>query len=142
MKVATAGEEAVKDSSTRWDCICKLQRVFADRRPVRPTAILKNDDQLTKGPEEVLERWYQHFRKVQSIYDDEVIAAAPGFEPMLHLDDPPYMEELEAALSRLKPRKAGGLPGILPEFILCGGPVLHDKLLTVMKAVWRENEMF
>ena len=145
LKVATAGEEAVKDGRTRWDCIHKLQRVHCGRRPVRPTAILKNDGQLTKGPEEVLERWYQHFRKVlnlQSIYDDEVIATMPTLEPILHLDDPPSMEELEAALSRLKPRKAGGLSGILPELILCGGPVLRDKLLTLMRAVWREGEVF
>ena len=83
---------------------------------MRPTAILKNDGQLTKGPEEVLEHWYQHFRKVlnlQRIYNDEVIAAMPTLEPMLRLDNPSSMEELEAALSRLKPRKAGGLSGIL-----------------------------
>ena len=43
LKVATAGEEAVKDGRTRWDCIRKLQRVHCGRRPVRPTAILKND---------------------------------------------------------------------------------------------------
>ena len=56
-------EEAVKNGRTRWDCICKLQRVFAGRKPLRPTAILKNDSQLTKGPEEVLEDWHQHFKK-------------------------------------------------------------------------------
>ena len=136
LKVATEGEEAVKDGKTRWDCIRKLQRVYAGRRPVRPTVILKSDGQLTKGPGEVLERWYQHFRKVlnvQSVYDEEVIAAMPVLEPMLHLDNPPSMEELEATLSRLKPRKAGGLSGILPELILCGGPILYDKLLTLMK---------
>ena len=26
--------------------------------------------------------------------------------------------------------------------ILCGGPVLHDKLLALMEAVWREGEVF
>ena len=145
LKVATEGEEAVKDGRTRWDFIRKLQRVYAGRRPVRPTAILKSDGQLTKGPGEVLERWYQHFRKVlnvQSIYDEEVIAAMPVLEPMLHLDNPPSMEELEAALPRLKPRKAGGLSGILPELILCGGPILYDKLLTLMKVYGEKVKCF
>ena len=32
--------------------------------PVRPTAVLKDDGQLTKGPEEVLDCWYQHFKKI------------------------------------------------------------------------------
>ena len=49
------------------------------------------------------------------------------------------MEEFETALSWLK---AGGLSEILPEMILCGGPVLHDKLLALMEAVWREGEVF
>jgi len=65
---------------------------------VRPTTVLKDDGQLTKGFEEVLDCWYQHFKKVinvQSIYDD---AAMPALWPMLHLGDPPMMEELETAL--------------------------------------------
>jgi len=43
LKVATEGEEAVKDGRTRWGCIRKLQRVHGGRRPVRPTAIVKDD---------------------------------------------------------------------------------------------------
>ena len=31
---------------------------------MRPSVGLKDDGQLTKGPEEVLDHWYQHFRKV------------------------------------------------------------------------------
>ena len=108
---------------------------------MRPTAILKNNGQLTIGPEEVLEHWYHHFRKVlsvQNIYDNEVIAAMPALESVLHLDNPPSMEELRVALPRLKARKAGGLSRILPELILCSGPILH-KLLTLMKAIRREG---
>ena len=55
----------------------------------------------------------------------------------MYLDDPPTMEKLETALSRLKVRKAGGL---YPEMILCVGPVLCNRLLTLMEAVWREGE--
>ena len=112
---------------------------------MRPTTVLNDDGQLTKGPEEVLDHWYQHSKKVfnvQSIYDDEVVAAIPALEPMLHLDDPPIMEELEIVLSRLKVRKVGGLSGIFPEMILCGSTALHSRLLTLMEAVWREGEVF
>ena len=66
----------------------------------------------------------------------------PALEPMVHLNDPPTMEELKTALSRLKVRKAGGLLGILPEMILCGGPAFHSRLLTLTEAVWREGEVF
>ena len=90
-KVATEGEEAVKDGKTKWDCIHKLQRVHGGRKPVRPSAVLKDDGQLPEGLEEVRDCWYQHFNKafnVQSIYNEKVVADMPSLEPMLHLDDP------------------------------------------------------
>jgi len=96
LKVATEGEEAVKDGRTTWDCMRKLQRVHGGRRPVRQTAVLKDDGQLTKGPEEVGTNILR-----SHIYDDEVIDTMPVPEPMLYLDDPPTMEELETALSQL-----------------------------------------
>ena len=46
--MAAEGEEAVKDGRTRWDCIHKLQRVHGGRRPVRPTAVLKDDGQFLR----------------------------------------------------------------------------------------------
>ena len=52
------------------------------------------------------------------------------------------MEELETALFQLKTSKAGGLSETLPEMILCGGLVLRDKLLSLMKAVWKKAEVF
>jgi len=85
--VATEGDEAVKDGRTRWGCIHKLQRVHGGRRPVRPTAILKDDGQLTNVPEEVLDCWYQNFIRVlnvRSVYNTEVIEDMPQLEPKLH----------------------------------------------------------
>ena len=32
--------------------------------------------------------------------------------------------------------KAGGRTGILPELILCGGPVLQHRLLVLMRKMW------
>ena len=48
------------------------------------------------------------------------------------------MEELELALS-LKSCKAAGKSGILPEFLLCGGPALQDLLLQLMQDIWRNG---
>ena len=87
-------------------------------------------------------RWLQHFKKVlnsRSIYDKSVLDAFPTSPPLLHLDDPPTITELEDAMSRLKIRKADGLPGILPELVLYGGPVSLRRLLVLMQAVWREG---
>jgi len=62
----------------------------------------------------------------------------PFVTPRLEFDDPPSMEELELALS-LKSCKAAGKSGILPEFLLCGGPALQDLLLQLMQDIWRNG---
>ena len=144
LNVAREAEEAVKDGRTRWVCIRRLQQAYAGRRPCIPRAVRKNDGELTDGPSEVLQRWYQHFSNLlnqQSNFDEEVIQRMPTVPPYHEFDRPPSMEELEVALSRLKKRKAGGKTGILPELLLCGGPVLRGRLLQLMQDIWRDGEV-
>ena len=50
------GETAVKDGKTRWENIRKLQRADVGCRPVRPSAVRKEDGELTQGLPEVLQR--------------------------------------------------------------------------------------
>ena len=45
--------KAVNNGRTRWSCIRKLQVTHAGRRPARPTAVLKENGELMKGPDEV-----------------------------------------------------------------------------------------
>lgn len=105
------GEAAVKDGKTRWECIRRLQQVYAGRRPTRPSAVRREDGELTQGPTEMLQRWHQHFSKLlnqQSTSKDEVIQRMPMQLPCLDLDEPPTEEELEGAVSKMKKRKAEG----------------------------------
>ena len=93
LKVATEGEEAVKDGKIRWDCIRKLQRVHGGRRPVRPSAVLNDNGQLTEGPEDTRDHCTNILRKYlmsRAFTDENVVADIPILEPMLHFDDPPY----------------------------------------------------
>lgn len=51
-------------------------------------------------------------------------------------------EELETVLSKMKRRKAGGKTGIpSPELVLFGGTILWDRMLELMKVMWREGEI-
>ena len=142
--MAREAEEAVKDGRTRWVCIRRLQQAYAGSRPCIPRAVRKNDGELTNGPSEVLQRWHQHFSNLlnqQSNFDEEVIQQMPTVPPYHEFDCPPSMEELEVALSRLKRHRAGGKTGILPELLLCGGPVLRGRLLQLMQDIWRDGEV-
>ena len=143
-KVTTKGEAARRDGQVRWGSIRRLQRAHSGHRPVKTAAVLKTNGELTKGLEKVTECWYEHFKKllnIQSIYDENIIAAVPTLPPFLCYDDPPTSEELKAALSQLHTRKAGGLSGIVPELILFGGPVLQDRLLALMRRIWDEGRV-
>ena len=57
----------------------------------RPTAILKDNGQLTRGTKEAFECWHQHFRKVlnvESIYEVEAVEDMQTLEPipmLLHM---------------------------------------------------------
>jgi len=139
--VASEDETANRDGQVRWGSICRLQRAHSGHRPVK---VSKIDGELINTPEEVVDCWYEHFKNllnIQSICDEEVVAAVPALPPLLQYDEPPTLEELEVALSQVKTRKAGDLSGILPELNLFGGSVLQDRLLALMKDVWNEGRV-
>ena len=143
-RVAIQGEEAVKDGRTRWKCIRKLQQAHAGRKPIRHRAIMKDNGELTQGPLEVSSRWHQHFCRllnVESEFSKEVLESMTTIPPFAELDEAPSEEELVSALSKLKKGKAGGKTGILPELVSCGGAQLLDRLLLLIKDVWKEGKV-
>ena len=115
-----------------------LQRISVGHRPVRPTAVLKKDGELTQGPTEVIEHWHQHFKKllnVKSVFNVEVINAMAVLPLRLDLDYPPTMEEFNVALSKLKKKKVGGVSEILPN----SGLALWDRLLSLLQDILRSD---
>ena len=138
-KVASDAEKAKKDGHQRWMCVRQLQMACRGRRPRRPTALMKEDGEMTSSPEKVKKQWHHHFSRILNIpseYSQEVIDLMPRRTPFLELDDPPTLEELLSALSKLKKGKAGGKTEILPELLLSGGAELRDRLLQLLQDVW------
>ena len=70
--------------------------------------VLKADGELTKGPEKVIDHWYEYLISIQSIYDE----------------DATYHGRAGDCLVQLKTRKAGSLLFISLELILFSGSVL------------------
>jgi len=131
-----------RDGKLRWDCIKKLQTAFHGRRPARSIRLRKPDGNLTMGPEELKQVWYEHFSRVLNVTSQcsqDLIDSMPSWEIMDCLDDPPTFDELVAAIEKMKWGKAGGRTGILPELILCGGPELQHRLLVLMREVWKSG---
>ena len=119
--VDKVGEAAKRAGQVRWGSICRLQRTHSGHRPVKTAAVLKTDGELTKGPEEVIDHWYEHFKNllnIRSIYDEEVVAAVPTLPPLLQYDEPPTLEELQVEFYHVTTRMFGGPSSIKPEFNL------------------------
>jgi len=66
-KVASDADAAVKDGKVRWNNIHRLQRVYGGYRPLRPTVVYRDDEELMREPSEVSNCWLQHFKKVLNI---------------------------------------------------------------------------
>ena len=141
-ELANIAEKARKDGKQRWTCIRQLQMTHAGRRPTRPTAMWKENGEVTRSPEEVQQRWHDHFNDVLNVpsqYRQETIDEIPNHPTEWELDDPPTCEELTVALSKLKKGKAGGKTGIMPELIVHRGAELTDRLLQLIQHVWQEG---
>ena len=55
-ELANIAEKARTDDKQRWTCIRQLQMMHAGRRPTRPTAMWKENGEVTRSPEEVKQR--------------------------------------------------------------------------------------
>ena len=60
------GQEGRKVAVERYQATAG--NCFAGRRPRRPTALLKEDGGLTRGPTEVKQRWYDHFTSILNVH--------------------------------------------------------------------------
>ena len=141
-ELANIAEKARKDGRQRWTCLRQLQMMHTGQRPTRPAAIWKENGEFTRSPEEVKQRWHDHFNDVLNVpsqYRQETVDEIPSHPTEWELDDPPTCEELTVALSKLKKGKAGGKAGIMQELLVHGGAELTDRLLQLIQHVWQEG---
>ena len=97
-----------------------------------------------KNPEEIRSRWYRHFSNILNIpseYCETAVENLPPQPTRSDVDDSQTDEELESALSKLKHGKADGKTGIPPEMVAYGGADLWDRLLEIMKVIWKEKRV-
>ena len=118
-----------------------LKGVYGPRHfslhPVRNT-----DDDLIMNKELILKRWAEYLQNLLS----KVHTTDPGFLDDLptlpiipKLDDPPFFDEVERAILRLKDNKAHGPDNIPPEVIKNGGCALHRRLHDFILDCWSAN---
>ena len=102
------------------------------------TYFSEEDGGLVQGSVETLDRWHQLLNQ-ESEYREDVIEQMPESAPYHDLDEPPTEEELQLALTQMK--RGIRQEGSQSCMVLFGGAVLWDRLLELMRALWREGEV-
>ena len=123
-----------------------LQAVYGRRPAASSSSLLDSKgENLITDPEEILERWAEHFDGVlnrPSTMNDEAINRLPQIEVNMALDLIPTLEEVNKAIKSLSKEKAPGADAIPAEIFSEGGPDLVDKLLEFFQAMWTREELY
>ena len=144
-RVATNAETTSRKGRICWESIRKLQGAHAGQRSSKSYAILKDNGELATKPDEIRDRWQQHFERVLNIpstYQEEVVSKMPQLPMIVGLDDPPTAEELDTALAKLQKRKAAGMTEISPEMILTGPMELKQQLLQLFRRYGPKQQLW
>jgi hypothetical protein len=126
----------------KWKIISQMKTCRDGMRPTRKVGVRKTDGLMCAGQNEVLERWREHFNKilnVPSIFRQDVTDNIKQEPVREWMRNPPSIEEIEAAMVKLKFKKAAGNNGILPEMVRCGGRVLAQWLADIVTKIWKEG---
>ena len=113
----------------------KLGEFYATIRQVHgprsrnTTQIKSKQGKLLTTPEEIKDRWVEHFSDLLNISVETDESILEEFDPLpvkQDLDQPISEHELDKALKNTKLGKSPGPDGILPETLVYGGPILKN----------------
>ena len=101
--------------------------------------VRSKNGQLLTAPDEIKERWVEHFSdllNINSETDESVLDELEQLPVKEELDHPITESELEKALSNTKCGKSPGPDGILPEVLVYGGQTLKKFLFALLTIFW------
>ena len=144
-RVATEAEENAK--AGRIGPVFRAVRIIAGNKVSNsPAPVKKHDGSACKSNEDTLERWREHY--------DQALNHGPGSDcPELSLaantaspvsdvrTDEPSLDEVVAAVKKLKNGKAAGSDGIPPELLKCALHPVSHMLHALFLRVWRSGHV-
>lgn len=116
----------------------KIKRLRGNKRK-EIKAIRNKSNQLQTGINEILETWTEHytdkFNKHAVIMEEDINREEQEREQDVK------MEEIEAAIQKIKTGKAGGEDGIAPEMIKWLGRKGKEWILNMFREAWNKQEI-
>ena len=129
-----------------WQCIRDMQHGRRGLIPARCVTIRNEAGTPCTSIKDQQEVWRRHFTRVlnvQSQFSTAEIEKVRQRRVRIDLEDPPSLDEIMEAAMKLKPGKAGGRSGILPEMVRasCGSDNFPERLLDLVNTAWREKSV-
>ena len=117
-----------------------LRQAYGPKSSSLTPLLSKDGETLHKSPDEILDRWYEHFRDLfhnPSVVDTAAIDTLPQQPLHSELDDEPTLEEVVKCIMSVNTNKAPGLDGVPVELLRHGGPNVHLAVHSIILSVWR-----
>jgi hypothetical protein len=129
---------------------CLFYRNINDMRnnlKPRNTKCRNKNGNLVTDKKGILRRWIQHFdellnREVDDDFEKAQEHSSPGtLNVRVEEIEEPSLEELEAAVKKIKNNKSPGIEKIQVKLIKSGGEDLYKYLLQLIRRVWNEESL-
>ena len=144
--IASEAEEGIRNNQTRpaFRAVRRLRVGHARERA--SLQINKLDGSPCNGADETLERWKEHYEASLNFPSaagcpDLDAAAASATECTSLRVEPPSLDEVELAISKLKCARAAGADDISPELLKYAGPSLAVALHSLFLQVWKSGHV-
>ena len=143
----SAKAEEIQGYSDRNDMknfYSSLKEIYGPTSAGSSPLLSADGTKLITEKDKVLEKWAEHFEGVlnrPSSINDEAIERLPQVPTNATLDATPTLDEVRKAIQQLSKGKAPGADAIPAEIYKEGGPVLTDKLLTLIQLIWEKEQL-
>ena len=117
-----------------------LRQAYGPKSSSVSPLLTKDGNTMLKSPDEIGDRWYEHFRDLfhnPSIVDSEAVDSIPQQTVCYELDAEPSLEETMLAIKQINSKKAPGLDGIPIELLKHGGTNLLTAIHALIVSAWK-----
>ena len=119
-----------------------LRQAYGPKSSSVSPLLAKDGITLLKSPDQIKDRWYEHFRDLfhnPSTVNMDAVDSLPQRDVCQDIDTEPTIEETLHAIKQINSRKAPGLDGIPVEILKSGGSNLQTAIHGFMKSAWKAD---
>ena len=139
-KLADKAEEAARRNDLKT--LYKINKQLSNDFQNSDVPVKDRNGKIIEGEIDKIQRWKEHFESVLNRPDPPQLAdIQPADEDLDICTDPPSLEEVSAAIRKMKSSKAPGADGVAAEMMKADVSVTAPILTDIFKQVWESGQL-